>query len=111
MQRAPADYRRRIGTRFGCLRLLLATSPRFLDHEAGVGHPERPARLEAVLAGIEAAGVGDALRRFAPRPATRAELELVHTPEHLAALEALSARGGGAIDPDTAAGPASWEVA
>lgn len=91
--------------------LLLATSPRFLDHEAGFGHPERPARLEAVLDGIEAAGVSDGLRRFAPRPATRAELELVHTPGHLRALAQLSARGGGVIDADTAAGPDSWEVA
>jgi acetoin utilization deacetylase AcuC-like enzyme len=51
------------------------------------------------------------VRRFAPRPATSPELELVHTRELLRALKALSARGGGAIDPDTAAGPASWEVA
>ncbi len=106
-----AGLRRRIGTSVGRLSLLLATSPRFLDHEAGFGHPERPARLEAVLDGIEAAGVSDALRRFAPRPATRAELELVHTPGHLRALEQLSARGGGVIDADTAAGPHSWEVA
>lgn len=96
---------------FGCLSLLLATSPRFLDHQAGFGHPERPARLEAVLAGIETAGLSDALRPFAPRPATRAELELVHTPGHLRSLEELSAKGGGVIDADTASGPDSWEVA
>src|SRR5436853_460855 len=58
--------------------VLLETHPRFLDHDTGRGHPERPARLEAVLAGIEGSGAGDAVRAVAPRPATREELERVH---------------------------------
>ena len=35
----------------------------------------------------------------------------MHTPGHLRSLEELSAKGGGIIDADTAAGPDSWEVA
>ncbi|MGI9119947.1 MAG: histone deacetylase family protein [Acidimicrobiales bacterium] len=91
--------------------VLLATSSRFLDHDTGAGHPERPARLTAVLEGIHQAGVDGALAPFTPRPARRSELELVHTPAHVDALDALSARGGGVIDADTVAGPASWEAA
>jgi acetoin utilization deacetylase AcuC-like enzyme len=91
--------------------VLLLTHPRFLDHDAGRGHPERPARLEAVLRGVEAAGVADALVPVAPRPATRTELELVHTPEHLARLAGLAAMGGGHLDADTAMGEASYDAA
>jgi acetoin utilization deacetylase AcuC-like enzyme len=91
--------------------VLLATHPRFLDHETGRGHPERPARLGAVLDGLDAAGLGDALVRVEPRPATRAELERVHPAAHLDRLEAFCRAGGGHLDADTTAGPGSWEVA
>jgi acetoin utilization deacetylase AcuC-like enzyme len=91
--------------------VLLLTHARFLDHEAGRSHPERPARLEAVLRGIEAAGVAEATVPVAPRPATRAELELVHDPRHLERLAGLDAVGGGHLDADTAMGGASYEAA
>lgn len=91
--------------------MLLLTHPAYLDHDTGRGHPERPARLEAVLAGVERAGLGSDLVRVAPRPATREELERVHPPSFLDALAALAAAGGGRIDADTTAGPASWDAA
>jgi len=91
--------------------VLLGSDSRFLDHDTGPRHPERPARLAAVLRGIASAGVEEAIVSFAPRPATRRELELVHPPEHLDTLADFCAAGGGAIDADTRAGPASYEVA
>ena len=54
------------------------THEAYLDHDAGRGHPERPARLGAVLQGIRDAGVDDALAYVAPRPATPDELARVH---------------------------------
>jgi len=91
--------------------VLLLTDPRFLDHDTGRGHPERPARLQAVVEGMERAGLGEALVRAGPRPATRAELERVHPARYLDAIEAFCAAGGGHLDPDTHAGPASWDAA
>lgn len=91
--------------------VLFATSPRYLDHLAGIGHPERPARLEAVLAGARRAGVADALIPVEPRAATTAELLRVHPAEYLGALERICAQGGGHIDADTSVVPASWEAA
>jgi acetoin utilization deacetylase AcuC-like enzyme len=91
--------------------VLLATHPRFLDHDAGHGHPERPARLGAVLDGLSDAGLGDALVPVDPRPATRAELERVHPAAHLDELEAFCRAGGGHLDADTAASVASWDAA
>jgi acetoin utilization deacetylase AcuC-like enzyme len=91
--------------------VLLATHPRLLEHDTGPGHPERPARLGAVLDGLDSAGLTDALVRVDPRPATRAELEAVHPAEHLDRLEALCRAGRGAIDADTRVCAASWDVA
>ncbi|HYF45208.1 MAG TPA: histone deacetylase, partial [Acidimicrobiales bacterium] len=91
--------------------VLLATHPRLLEHDTGPGHPERPARLSAVLDGIAAAGLDDALLRVDPRPATRNELEAVHPAEHLDRLEAFIGDGGRSIDADTRVSPESWEVA
>jgi len=91
--------------------VLLSTSARFVDHDTGRHHPERPARLGAVLAGAERVGLGEAIQLVAPRPAERAELEAVHPRGHLDALERFCARGGGHLDPDTAASAGSWAAA
>ena len=63
--------------------LLVATDPRFFEHVAGRSHPERPARLGAVLEALGAAEVRDALQPLEPRAATRTELERVHTLEYV----------------------------
>lgn len=90
--------------------ILLATHPRYLDHDAGAGHPERPARLEAVLSGIAAADLADALVPLEPRAATRDELERVHPAAYLDAIERFCASGGGRIDADTTLNGASWDA-
>jgi acetoin utilization deacetylase AcuC-like enzyme len=91
--------------------VLFTTHPRYLDHEAGHGHPERPARLNAVIEGAHRHDVADALVALEPRPATRPELERVHPAAYLDAMERFCRSGGGRIDADTAANAASWDVA
>ncbi len=91
--------------------LLLVADPRFADHDAGRGHPERPARLDAVRAGARAAGIAEALVPLAPRPAPRQALERVHPAPFVDAVQTFCECGGGYIDPDTHAGPASFDAA
>jgi acetoin utilization deacetylase AcuC-like enzyme len=91
--------------------VLLETHEAFGDHLPGGGHPERPARLKAVLAGIRSAGVEDAVIEVAPRAATRLELERVHVPAYLDAVERFCESGGGWLDADTAASEGSWRAA
>jgi acetoin utilization deacetylase AcuC-like enzyme len=91
--------------------VLFLTAERFLDHDPGRGHPERPARLQAVLDGIAGAGLDGALVPTAPRPATRAEVELVHAPAHVDRIDAGARAGGGWLDGDTAMSEASFEAA
>lgn len=91
--------------------LLFASHPRFWDHDSGDGHPERPARLDAVAEGIARAGLSEALKPFEPRPATDAELSLVHVPAYVSAVETFCLTGGGHLDGDTRVGVHSMEAA
>jgi acetoin utilization deacetylase AcuC-like enzyme len=77
----------------------------------GRGHPERPDRLRAVLAGIDAAGLGEAVRLAVPRAATAAELARVHDGALVSLIERSSADGGGWLDADTATVGASFDAA
>jgi acetoin utilization deacetylase AcuC-like enzyme len=90
---------------------LFVTHPEYVLHDTGAGHPERPARLEAVQQGLERAGLRDAVVPVSPRPATRAEIERVHPGRYLSALEEFTAAGGGHIDADTVASEESLSAA
>jgi acetoin utilization deacetylase AcuC-like enzyme len=51
------------------------------------------------------------MREWEPSLADDKTLELVHTPEHVAAMRQFMAAGGGHIDPDTVVSLESWEAA
>jgi acetoin utilization deacetylase AcuC-like enzyme len=93
--------------------VLYLSHPSSFEHDPRVevpGHPEAPTRMAAIehkLAELDYLGWE---RREAPL-ASDAELELVHTPRHVAAIRDLSGSGGGMIDLDTVAGPASFAAA
>ena len=91
--------------------LLFLTDERFLEHVAGKKHPESPARLEAVWKGLDNLFLGDDLVRIEPRIATETELLRCHPIEHIKALEALDANGGGRMDPDTRISKGSCDAA
>jgi acetoin utilization deacetylase AcuC-like enzyme len=88
--------------------ILVASHPQFLLHDTGHGHPERPARMTAVMEGIEASGVRDAVVQFEPGPAPWDAIERVHPGRYLLALEEFAAMGGGHIDADTVLGEDSF---
>ena len=77
---------------------------------ADPGHPERPARLDAVVRGLEADPALGALPRLEAPPASRAALERVHPAAYLDLIETFCETGGGALDPDTYATPASYDL-
>jgi acetoin utilization deacetylase AcuC-like enzyme len=89
--------------------------PLWFRHDASFahdipGHPERPERLRALEAEMRGHDWFGCAVVDAPA-ASRAALEAVHAPAHVDFVEALCARGGGFIDQDTAAVPATWEAA
>ncbi|HVB70198.1 MAG TPA: histone deacetylase [Acidimicrobiales bacterium] len=83
-----------------------------LEHHghAEPGHPERPDRLEAALAGIDDLHLGEDLVSVAFAPATRAQLTRVHDEDYLEHVSVVSYEGG-AFDPDTYATFGSWALA
>ena len=91
--------------------LLYATHQRFLEHDTGTGHPERPARLEAVERGIDAAGLRDALVPVEPVVASDADIARIHPETYTAALAEFCDAGGGHLDGDTHVGTESWVAA
>ncbi len=91
--------------------VLLSTDPAYFGHLTGPHHPECPERLRAVLDGIRDSGAADAIVEVQPRAATGEELERVHAPRYLEAVEQFCAAGGGALDPDTRASAGSWSAA
>ena len=93
--------------------MLYFSDPSSLDHDprdAMPGHPESPPRLVAIERRLEDEGWLGWERRPAPA-ASAEELELVHTPRHVAAIRELSEAGGGAIDVETYDGPHSYRAA
>jgi len=61
----------------------LVAEPIFRDHLVGRQHPERPERFDAVIAGLQQAGVLEKLLPLERRSITEEELGLCHTPEYL----------------------------
>jgi acetoin utilization deacetylase AcuC-like enzyme len=79
----------------------------FRRHDPGAGHPERPARYDAMAAAVTATGA----RRAEAPAAGPDDLERAHTPMYLELLERFCASGGGALDPDTIVSQVSWRAA
>jgi acetoin utilization deacetylase AcuC-like enzyme len=88
----------------------ILSDPRHAAHTDPM-HVERAERLRAIDAAIDAAELREELRELAPREAARAELEAVHSPRMLEALERAAQLGGGHIDPDTYMTEGSWQAA
>ena len=91
--------------------MVLEIHEAFLGHRTGSGHPEHAGRLEAVIDGIRDSGADDAIIQIAPREATREELERVHVPAYLDAVEEFCDGGGGRLDMDTIASAGTWRAA
>jgi acetoin utilization deacetylase AcuC-like enzyme len=84
--------------------------PIFLEHNLR-GHPESAQRLEHTMDFLRERGMMERLVAIEPRQATIAELERVHTPEHIAHVRRVAERGGGHMDADTYVAPRSYEAA
>ncbi len=82
------------------------------EHQAGRQHPERQARVLAVMEGVDAlARAGSEVVSLEAVEAPMDALARVHSPAYLAQLETFCAEGGGYIDADTYARVDSWAAA
>src|SRR5580700_5745405 len=93
--------------------MMIVVGPTGVGVHDGGGHPERPERIEAVMAGVTdvAAELGSELE-VVPAPMVEREALLrVHSAPYVAQVEALCAAGGGQLDPDTYVRGDSWDAA
>ncbi|MCZ7534412.1 MAG: histone deacetylase [Acidimicrobiia bacterium] len=87
----------------------LVTNELSLRHVTPPGHPERPARVTAVIDAI----------RSSEHPVVEVEapevdmslLATIHDTTYIDRIRAFCVSGGGALDPDTYVVPASWDAA
>jgi acetoin utilization deacetylase AcuC-like enzyme len=108
-----------------------STCPRFVEHETGASHPERPDRIRAICRAVREAGLVDSpdpfpdfsidlgafpragkpLLELVPAPADEAMLRLVHTSGHIERVRHICEIGGVLDSGDTSVGRASFEIA
>jgi acetoin utilization deacetylase AcuC-like enzyme len=88
----------------------LLRSPRFLDHDTG-DHVENAVRLPAIDAELERQDLIAGRPDLAFGPADIADVERVHNPWYVEAIERAAENGGGWLDHDTYLSPASFDVA
>jgi acetoin utilization deacetylase AcuC-like enzyme len=91
-------------------RVAMITHPACIVHDPGLGHPEQPDRLRAVLSALEHPDFVSLLREQAPL-ATEEQLGLAHPAAYVDSLLALTGDGQRALDPDPIVGPGSVEAA
>jgi len=97
---------------------MLVMHPDCALHDTGWGHPEHQGRLPAIVKAIyrkTPAFLGVLAQREA-EPAEVADLQLVHSPEHVERVRAAVAEAAGqggqvALDSDTVVSAASWDAA
>ena len=89
-------------------KVVVAMHPSAMRHDTGRWHPERPARVDAVLKGLHDSGL-ELIEVSSPEAST-AELALVHDLSYIEMVENLC-RVGGALDNDTVVSTESWAAA
>jgi acetoin utilization deacetylase AcuC-like enzyme len=92
------------------------THPDCRGHDMGAGHPECPARLDAIEDHLLATGLDIALTRFEVPLARHEDLALAHHEGYLTELSEFMRQAAAngehrALDPDTTVCPATWRAA
>jgi len=76
----------------------LVFDDRFLLHDTGPGHPERPARLRAIGDRLRKAGLCDRMTRIEAKPADLKWVRRLHDADHIDRLREACAAGESIID-------------
>ena len=86
--------------------------PCYLAHDMGMGHPESPNRLRAIMQRLEQTGTLQRLSKVEPRKAEDEWVTQIHTPEYVAALSRYAPTSGRvSLDPDTSMSTGSLPAA
>lgn len=91
-------------------------SDEFLDHKTGIYHPEKPARLTAIVDALKTASFAEKITWKLPtpvilKPSLMSWIEKVHPTTYINKVKDIAVSGGGYLDGDTPISPRSYDVA
>ncbi|MFM5890233.1 MAG: histone deacetylase [Dolichospermum sp.] len=91
-------------------------SDEFLDHKTGIYHPEKPARLTAIVDALKATSFAGKITWKLPtpvisKPSLMSWIQTVHSTTYIHKLKNIAANGGGYLDRDTPVSSRSYDVA
>ncbi|MCZ6763662.1 MAG: histone deacetylase family protein [Alphaproteobacteria bacterium] len=90
---------------------IIYAHPKCAEHDPGPGHPESPARLDAVLSALSGPRFGDLTVAEAPRAET-GPIARIHAPDYVErSFAAVPDKGYQGLDADTILSPGSGEAA
>lgn len=84
---------------------------RYLEHVMDVGHPESPERLRVIYKMLEETEMKGFLEEVKSRPATREELELIHSPAYIDQVAQTAGKPYCRLDMDTSTCAKSYDTA
>jgi acetoin utilization deacetylase AcuC-like enzyme len=84
---------------------------RYLEHRMDPGHPESPERLRVIYKMLEEAEMKNLFQTVNPRPATREELEQIHSPAYIDLIASTAGKSYYRLDMDTSTSAKSYEAA
>jgi acetoin utilization deacetylase AcuC-like enzyme len=94
---------------------LLITHPSFVEHDTGLGHPERPDRMRAIDKALAHETFNELVREEAPlRDDVEAAIALAHPTSYIDWVKSVrptEGQGPVRLDPDTVLSAKSWEPA
>jgi len=90
----------------------LVYHPAYLEHDMGMGHPESPDRLRAIMQQLEQSGTLAQVARIEPRKAEDEWITQIHSSSYVASLNRHAPTSGRvSLDPDTSMSPGSLAAA
>jgi len=90
----------------------IAYNEKFLGHDTGPGHPERPARLSTLITHLQTCGLWKDLQHLIIDPAGEEWILKAHSPDHLRYVKQSSLAGRTVLDDgDTRSCPESFDAA
>ena len=84
---------------------------RYMLHDMGPFHPEKPERLEAIYAMLDEEEMAGKFQAIQARPATKEELGFIHETSYIDYIEATQGKEKTFLDPDTQASADSYDAA
>ena len=83
----------------------------YFDHENGMGHPESPERLLAIIDMLKTTKLLEEVVRIEARDGTKDEVSLVHDPKYFDLIASTRGKARVFLDPDTSTCPVSFNAA